>query len=158
MPFKPENRRFTVGIIVVVASIVVIAIGVQAYLAQQDNAARDKAAAEDRERQRAYVKCLNKFASDLVDTLKVRAGANQALIEAGERKDKALDELINVSAAAQASGAQSQDELPPGLLDRYEAALTERVAAQKEYNRLKAEAKQTRAENPLVKPKATCTR
>lgn len=158
MPFRRENRNLTVPFVVIVASFVVLGIGIQMLLARSDDQARDAAKAAQDARDRAYADCLTDFAADLVNTLQVGRDATAQLNEARDRKDKALDRLIVISAQAQASGAKTQDELPPGLLKRYERVLAERVAAQKAYNRASRQYVKSREENPLVSPRVVCKR
>ena len=94
----------------------------------------------------------------MIDTLQAGQEATSRLNRARDRKDKALDRLIVISAKAQASGAMTEEDLPPGLLERYERVLAERVAAQRAYNRAVRQYIETRKENPLVSPRVVCTR
>lgn len=156
MPLSRENRHLTVPIVIIVASLVIIGIGAQAWIASRED--------------RARTECLEQFGADIVTSLNASRTANARLTraqghltDAGERKDNALDRLITISQQAQQSGAQSQEDLPPGLLDEYERVLAERVKAQRAYDRVKtrvdrlqAEADATRAANPLQPPKLTC--
>ena len=165
MPFSQENRHFTLSLIAIIVGLFVVAIGVQAFLVQQarDDAAQarndfDKEQLKQDAKDQAYSECLTNFAADLVDTLQAGRDATARLNNARDRKDKALDQLIVISAKAQATGAQTQDQLPPGLVRRYERVLAERVAAQKAYNQASRNYVQTRQANPLVSPKVVCNR
>jgi uncharacterized membrane protein YccC len=151
MPFTRENRRLTVAVIFIVLGGVLLGAGIQFYLAQANSARQDRA---DRE----YADCLTNFAADLVDTLRAGRRASAELEAARARKDRALDRLLTITQQAQASGAKTQDDLPPGLLARYERVLAERISAQHAYNRAVRNTQQTRQENPLVSPKVVCSR
>lgn len=70
-----------VGIMVLVASSIVVSIGVAAFL-QQRNA--EKQAAEQAEAQRSYSQCISAWGSDLVETINQRS-------EDRERRDAARD-------------------------------------------------------------------
>ena len=153
-----KNRPITVSVVAIVASLVVVGLGLQMFLARQDDRARDDAKAVQDQRDRAYADCLTDFAADLIDTLQAGQEATSRLNRARDRKDKALDRLIVISAKAQASGAMTEEDLPPGLLERYERVLAERVAAQRAYNRAVRQYIETRKENPLVSPRVVCTR
>lgn len=144
-------RRVLLPIVVIVAALVVVGIGIQARLAAQDNAARDRADA-------AYSACLTRFASDLVDTLRARTDLQAELNDAGDRKDALLDELLRITAKVQASGATDQSQVPPKVLAHYEHVLNARVKAQDHYDKVKAELEAARAQNPYEKPTATCRR
>lgn len=158
MPFSRENRHFTLSIVAIIVGLFVVAIGVQAYLVMQDNGQRDRARAEQDAADRRYADCLTNFAADLVNTLQAGRESAVDLEAARARKDRALDQLIAITARAQATGAQTQAELPPRLVSRYERVLAERVDAQRAYNRAVRHAQQTREDNPLVSPKVVCKR
>lgn len=158
MPFSRGNRSLTVSIVVIVASLVVVGIGVQMLLAGQDDRARDAAKASQDAADRAYADCLTNFAADLVDTLQAGREATVRLNQARDRKDRALDRLIVISAKAQTTGAKTEADLPPKLVRAYERTLLERVAAQHAYNRASRHYVETRKENPLVSPKVVCSR
>jgi hypothetical protein len=151
VPFSRQNRHLTLALALVAAGLIVIGGGAQAYLVQKDNAGRDRA-------DRRYADCLTDFAADLVETLRAVRDANQDVTEARNRKDAALDELLELTAQAQASGAKTNDELPRDLVRRYRAALRERIDAQRDYSKAIAEATRTQAENPYVSPKVVCRR
>lgn len=158
MPFSRENRHATLSLIAIIVGLLVVGIGVQAYLAQQTRIDRDQARSTQDRADRKYADCLTNFAADLVNTLQAGREATAQLNEARDRKDKALDRLISISAEAQASGAKTEADLPKGLLHRYERALVERVAAQKAYNKASRQYEQSRVDNPLVSPKVVCKR
>ena len=144
MPFRRENRHVTLSLIIIVASLLVVGIGVQALLAQQDNADRDR-------RDRAYADCLTDFASNLVDTIERRTEAGIRLDEAEEMKSRALDRLLRITELAR----RTPPEATSAAFDR---ALDARVAAQQHYLAVKREVDAVRDSNEYVSPEAACPR
>lgn len=151
MPFRRENRRITVGLILIAAASFIIVIGAQAWLAQRENADQDR-------QDRAYAECLTAWADDVVDALETRTEANRELDTARDRKDKLLDRLIVISSQAQQYDAQDKSDLPPKLLERYERTLAARVDAQRDFDQLRANLVRVRARNPYVSPRVSCRR
>lgn len=151
MPFSQENRHVTLSLVLILTGLFLVFAGTQAYIAQQDNARRDH---KDRE----YADCLTDFAAELVDTLRAVRESTGDVTDARNRKDAALDRLLVLSQRAQASGAKTNDELPPKLVRAYEATLRERIDAQRTYDRAIREAEKTQRDNPYVSPKVRCAR
>lgn len=137
--------------VLLVASFVVVGIGVQAWLATNDNEERDR-------QDRVYADCLTDFAADLVKTIELRTQVNTKVTKAAKRKDAALDELLVLTLSAQNSGATDESQLDPALVARYKEVLKERVAAQQAYDRAFKKANETRKENQYQSPKAVCSR
>lgn len=158
MPFRAENRHTTLALLALVTGIMVAGAGILFWLAErQDDRFADRAL-EREQADRAYADCLTDFAADLVTSLEKRTQAAAELEDARERKDDALDALLRISARAQAYDVDTQDELPPGLVKRYEATLTERIAAQRAYDRIDRKLEKARAANPYISPKVVCNR
>lgn len=153
-PLSRQNRP----VLLIGVAALVIAIGVQALLYQRDSAGEKTAQAQRAEADRAYARCLTRWGDDLVDSLQKLQAANRRLDAAEVRKDRALDTLISLSNQAQKMGAESQDDLPPAFIKRYEDTLAERVDAQHDFNHLKTRLAQTREANPYVAPAVTCHR
>lgn len=160
-----DRRRMTPAIVAIIASVFVVAFGAQAWLAQQDNADRDAAAAAQDRRDRAYADCLTEFAADLVATIDTRTQASAALeraearlARANEAKSRALDEVIVTVLLAR--------RIPPEASEaEFDAALEARVAAQTRYDavrddvdRIRARVDEVRADNQYVSPEVVCTR
>lgn len=143
------RRPATVAIL---ASLVVITIGVQALWFQRDAAADDRADAR-------YEACLNEWGAGVVAAVEARSDAAAELDEARDRKDALLDDLITITAQAQATGAESEEDLPPALLARYERVLTARIDAQEDFRRFKADYQRAKEENPIpAAPRVECRR
>lgn len=153
-PLSRANRP----VLIIAVAALVIAIGVQALLYQRDTAGEKQAQATRAATDRAYAQCLETWGNKLVDALQKVQSANRALDAAEVRKDRALDGLITLSNQAQQMGAQSQADLPPAFIRRYESTLQERVDAQHDFNRLKRHLADTREANPFVAPAVTCHR
>lgn len=158
MPFREGNRHLTLTILTMVIGLMLIFAAGQlwasereederaAYLAEQAENAKEREQAD-----RAYADCLTKFAADLVDTINTRTDATIRLERAAERKDDALDRLLFVTALTR--------EIPPeATAEEFDAALRARVAAQEDFEKVKRQVDEVRADNPYAKPKATCTR
>ena len=158
MPFRPENRHLTLSLLLIIMGVIAVGVGVQAWLVHQDDEARDAQLRQQERRDDAYADCLTEFAADLVESLRAVRAANRELDDARDRKDSALDQLVEISAQAQATGAETQADLPPGLIARYERVLAERIDAQRDFTRLKRQAVETQDENPLESPKVRCRR
>lgn len=168
MPFREGNRHLTLTIISIVASLMVVAIGVQAWLANEDNQDRDRA-------DRAYADCLTDFASDLVTTIEARAEATARLEKArarrdavGAKKDNLLDRLFELQAEADATGAETNEELEeikPGLIEEYRAVIQKRVKVQAVFDEvdrrvrdMERRVEETRSQNPYLAPEVVCQR
>lgn len=147
-----------VGIVTLLASLVVIVLGVQMLVALRTDARDDQREARQDAADRAYADCLTTFAADLVDALQTRTEASAELEAARSDKDRLLDRLLELTQAATASGAESNDELPPGLLEEYRQVLRDRVTAQATFREAERELRKARRQNPLVAPEVTCTR
>lgn len=158
MPFRQENRHTTLAVLALALGIMVIGAGIQLGLSEREDDRRQAAIASREVADRAYADCLTDFAADLVETIEARTDAASVLEEARARKDQALDTLLSIVARAQAYDADDRSDLPPGLLDRYEAALLERVDAQRDYDRVAGKLERTREQNPYVSPKVVCER
>lgn len=153
----PSSRRPSPVLLIAIAVFIIVA-GLQALLYQRDTAAETQAEADRSAADRAYARCLEAWGNDLTDSLTKLQAANKRLDAAEVRKDTALDQLIELSNQAQAMGATSQEDLPPAFIKRYEDTLAERVAAQHDFNRLKARLEDTRQANPYVAPAVKCRR
>ena len=153
---SPTLRRPPVLLIVVAVAVVVI--GFQALLYQRDTAAEKQAQADRSKADQAYAVCLTRWGNALTDALRKLQTANKAVDAAEERKDKALDRLIELSNRAQQLGAETQADLPPAFIKEYETTLSERVDAQNDFDTLKTRLEQTREANPYVAPQVRCAR
>lgn len=158
MPFSRENRHVTLSLVLIVTALMLVGVGAQAYLAQQDSEARQHENVVRDQRDQAYARCLTDFAADLVDSIDARATANAELNAARDEKDRLLDALLRITARAQASGAESQSQLPPALVARYEHVLAARVKAQRHYDAIARRVEAVQERNPYVSPKVVCTR
>lgn len=150
----PRRSRFSTALLVVVlvASGFVIAIGVQAYLSKQSDDRYDACIADFNQR-------TAEFNRELAQATEARSTANAQLDEARDRKDKLLDAVIVLSLTAQQKGWTTEANTPPAVLDRYERLLVDRVDAQQDFDRLKAEADTVRKANPIPRaPRVNCVR
>jgi type II secretory pathway component PulL len=146
-----QKQRLSILVILVVASVFVVGIGAQAYLAQREDAEQDR---QDRQ----YAECLTNFAAELVKAIEVRAEANMQLDRVRDKKDRLLDQLIVFSLEAQQRGYTEQEDVPPRFLREYQRILAARVEAQEEFTELKKRLDTTLKDNPYVSPRVTCKR
>lgn len=137
-----NRRRVSYWTALMLAGLLVVVIGVQAFLAQRDNARRDARDAD-------YAECLTQFSTDLVETIKTRVMASAGLEKAAARKDAALDNLLAVVLEAQRGKGYGED---------FRRALEERVAAQLAYRDLAREVDQVRDMNEYQSPEVVCER
>lgn len=151
-----------VAVVLILASLFVVAIGAQAFIAARDNAARDAETARENAARdaadREYADCLTEFADDLVATLQAVRKVNRDVLAAQVRKDAALDRVFELTRQAQASGATDNEEVDPAILKEYRAVVRERVAAQAAYDAALRKSRETQKENPYVSPKVVCDR
>lgn len=152
----PLSRRRNA--VLTIAALLIIVGGVQALLYQRDTAGEKAAEASRQAADRAYAQCLEAWGNDLVSSLEAVQAARMELDRAEARKNRLLDELIVVSNQAQASGATSQEDLPPALVAHYEHVLKARVDAQRDYETERAQLAEARAKNELVAPRVKCRR
>lgn len=142
----PRRRKGPtwVAAIILVASAMVIAIGVQARLDKHEERKRDAA-------DRAYADCLTEFASDLVTTIKTRNQATVKVEQAEQRRDDAADRVF-----ATVLGAR---QTPPAATESdFDRALREQIRARALLDAARANAEAVRAENAYVLPEAVCER
>jgi hypothetical protein len=143
-----QGRSRRLGATLLVAALVVIAIGVQARLAQQDNAQRDR-----QEARRSM--CLNHFAATLIDTINTRSEANADLLAANKAKDDATDQVVAVVAAANFHPPKSPVQIAK-IEDEFTAALHRFTRAKAALLKVQATTKATLATNPYVNPRTVC--
>lgn len=151
------TRRRSAGVLIL-SAVLAIAIGAGMLAFQRDSAAEKQAEADRDSADRAYARCLESWGNELTDALRRSRAVTQKLDDAEARKDELLDQLIELSNQAQASGATSQEDLPPAFIKRYETTLSERVDAQRDFRRLRAQLEDTQNQHPLVAPKVKCSR
>lgn len=145
------RQSLSVPLVVLVACLFIIGIGAQAYVAERDNAERDRESLERDKRDAAYAQCLTDFAEDLVATLEVRGAAIARLQRAQQRKDEALDRLLRV--------VELRQRTPPQATDAdFHAALVDRVRAQDHFNEVAERITEVREANPFKSPKVECDR
>lgn len=137
-------RANWLAIALLVASLFVIAIGLQAYSAKKhDN--------ESRARDRAIVTCVRAFSKQIAEVYAVRADASQQLEAATKRKSDAQDAVFF---AAIRLRANRED---PQASDNFDKALVRFRAAARHRDRVAARVNRLRAENPPPDPaKAVC--
>lgn len=129
-------------ILVLVAALVAVGVGVGVVTT---NRAADAAAAERTAAFAGQTACLNRWAADFTDTLNARVDASRLLDRAEQRRDRALDRVIEVSAALR--------RIPP---ESVEADLTRALenadAARRNLAEVRADTEQTRTDNPYPPP------
>lgn len=147
-----RGASFRVGLVVLVASIVLIVIGGQAYLNQRADDDKDrKIAAQTAEIEAQAAKlqgvqgCLADWADDLTTTIQARSGTNVRLRNAQKRKDRADDRVTDVFVdAVLTQPPPPQDRL---LLD-ITAALKGYVKQKEHLATVQGEVSETTAANP----------
>lgn len=144
----PAHRN---NIVLVLSSFIVIVLAVQIWLAQQDDAARDREQERQDHRDRAYAECLSQFASELVEALERRTSAATAVERAEERKDAALDSLLSITEL-------SRRRPPKATAAEFDQALRARVAAQEQYERVRSQQRATRRQFDFQNPEVVCER
>lgn len=128
----------------VVLSIVLVAVGAQAWNAQHQQRVRDA-------RDRAYADCLTGFASDLVETLEARSGAYMREQGAKDARDRAVDNVVyTVILTRKHPPAASSRDLTRALAAAAKARAHLDVVAER--------SAKVRAANSYVLPQAVCTR
>jgi hypothetical protein len=141
-----SNRRRPnwLGVVILVASALVIGIGVQAYLNQRAGDAQDSA-------DRRYADCLTGFAADLVTTIQDRAEANKKVATAERARDDAVDQVLDV--------VDRGRQVPPKATEKdFDKALQQAVLARRHLDRVQAHADRVLAKNQYVLPQAVCSR
>lgn len=141
----PNGRRPNwVGVVILVASAMVIGIGIQAYLNQRSGDAQDKA-------DRRYSDCLTGFAADLVKTIQDRSEANKKVATAERARDDAVDQVLDV--------VDRGRQHPPRATEKdFDRALQRAVEARRHLHRVQARADRVLAKNQYVLPQAVCSR
>jgi hypothetical protein len=127
-----------------VASAVVIAIGLQAYVASRNDA-------ESRARDRAIVKCVRAFSNQIAQVYAVRADASQMLEDATKQKSDAQDEVFFATIRLRAN------KFDPVASANFDEALANFRAADRHRDRVAARVNRIRDRNPPPNPaKAVC--
>lgn len=138
------SRSFWFGTIILVASMLVVGIGIQAKLAADDNRQRDQA-------DRRYANCLTNFADTLVDSLQKSRAASKRLEKARAEKDDALDQIVLVVIGARSTPPTATEE-------DFTRSLTAFAEAKAHLAKVQAQVQNQRQANPYVPPKAVCQR
>jgi hypothetical protein len=145
VPTTPDKLR-TVwpAVALLVASAVVIAIGLQAYVASKNDS-------ESRARDRAIVKCVREFSNQIAQVYAVRADASQMLEDATKRKSDAQDEVFFATIRLRAN------KFDPVASANFDEALANFRAAARHRDRVAARVNRIRDRNPPPNPaKAVC--
>lgn len=137
---RRQRTRIWVGVTLIVASFVVIAIGAQASLYQR-NVASDDARNRDQDR------CVQAWGTEIVEALDVRVKANGRVDRATAERDEAIDEIILVIIRLRQDPPKATDEDVSRVLDRYYRVLTR-------LREVRATAEETREDNPY--PELDC--
>jgi Spy/CpxP family protein refolding chaperone len=145
VPTTPDKLR-TVwpAVALLVASAVVIAIGLQAYVASRNDS-------ESRARDRAIVKCVREFSNQIAQVYAVRADASQMLEDATKQKSDAQDEVFFATIRLRAN------KFDPVASANFDEALANFRAAARHRDRVAARVARIRDRNPPPNPaKAVC--
>lgn len=136
----PRSTRFVIYLLV--ASIVVVGIGVQAYLNQ-------RLQERDQAQNRARLSCIQEWGGELVDTVEKRTRANVRVEKAQQRRDRAEQDIFLVVLRLRSQPPEGTPADFDKALQRYAIALAGLKAA-------KDATKVTRQENPYVSPELVC--
>lgn len=159
-PRTPEEAEFRrraarrasdrVVIVSIVASLVVIAMGVSFLFAQRADADRRQAEASRRESIAAQTACVNRFLTSLATTYTVRADAATRLEQAQSDKDAANDAVILTVFRAR--------QTPPVATARdFDRALEQFARAKARLERVKGQVATIRENTPLPDvPRKVC--
>lgn len=145
VPTTPDKLR-TVwpAVALLVASAVVIAIGLQAYVASKNDA-------ESRARDRAIVKCVREFSNQIAQVYAVRADASQMLEDATKQKSDAQDEVFFATIRLRAN------KFDPVASANFDEALANFRAAARHRDQVAERVARIRDRNPPPNPaKAVC--
>lgn len=146
-----NTERRVIAIVVLLASVFVMALGAQVYVAQRDASARDDRAAAQRISDQAYAECLTRFGNELVTGLRTLTRVNRRLEQATAAKSDTLDALLVITELGRRNP-------PKATGTQFDNALKARIDAQKNYDRVEAEVNDVRDDTPLEKPQAVCAR
>lgn len=152
-PVSREVRRGThIATLAVVASVLLLIIGGQAYLYQRDQSADDQRVSDAVAELKRTTDCVRSWGEDFAETTSTRVGETDApgavdLERAQERRDDALDEIILTVIAFR--------EIPPSADDAdFDRALREYAAAIRNRDRVQSEVETTRDLNEY--PRLEC--
>lgn len=141
---RDKLRTVWPAVALLVASAVVIAIGLQAYVASKNDA-------ESRARDRAIVKCVRAFSNQIAQVYAVRADASQMLEDATKQKSDAQDEVFFATIRLRAN------RFDPVASANFDEALANFRAAARHRDRVAERVARIRDRNPPPNPaKAVC--
>lgn len=141
-------RQAWPAIMLLVASVVVIAIGLQAYSASQNDA-------QSRARDRAIIKCVREFSEQIAQVYAIRGDAAQMLEAANKRKSDAQDKVFLATIRLRAN--RDNPLTAEAASANFDAALARFRAADRNRDRVAAKVSRIRAANPPPDPaKAVC--
>lgn len=131
---RRQRTRIWVGVTLIVAAFVVIAIGIQADMNQAEQRAEQE---RDRERQA----CFEAWGQQITETIENRLQATGAVERANASRDAAIDEILLVVIRLREVPPRADEADVDRTLDRYHQALTT-------LRKVRAEAEVTRQQNP----------
>lgn len=142
-PNRTDMRRaIAAPAVILVASLLVITIGVQAYLFQREQRNREE---QFREQQ----KCLGAWGKELSDNLATNRQANADLRKAQDEKDAALDRVI-------VTVAKFRRVPPAATSQEVQSALETYVDAQASLALVRAQTAATLTSKPYRTPQEVC--
>jgi hypothetical protein len=145
---EPVTRVF---VIILIASIVVIGIGVQAYFGHQDQEERDLA---DRQHDRMTEVCFKEWSDDFRDTVNLARGYTKELEAALKQRNETLDQVVLDFVAGQ--NLPEGEPPPPEVVDDFYADLAAFTAAREHLVAVQAQVDENRAENTYPTLQMTC--
>lgn len=152
-PFdRPSNRLMLVTL---VAAVLLIVLGAQAYLATRNAMSADddlaKAVENDQE-------CTQAWANERDEIRVLRDQANSALVTAASEKDEALDEMIAVIIKSNRLGDDRTPEQEAALEEEFTAALDHYAEAQRQLQEARADVVDAEESYPFPNLTDVCNR
>jgi hypothetical protein len=145
---EPVTRLF---VVLIVSMMLVLSLGVQQWVYQH---ARDEAQLDRDKHDLQEQTCLQLWADEMRESITLARSFTKELEAALERRNEAVDAIILIVVDFQA--VPEGDDPPPQLVEKFNAALAEFVAARTNLVEVKATVDRKRLENPFPKLDLTC--